>query len=61
LNRLKEEKIAMEKLIEEKKWNELTTELHKSYDTSRPKLSTFINVLRELPSESPAKILNSCE
>ena len=42
-------------------WEELTHEYHKSYDTSGPKLSTFINAFREEPYEGPVKALRSCE
>lgn len=45
-SKIKEENAAVEQLIEERRWSALTEEYHKSYDTARPKLSTFINVLK---------------
>ena len=45
-SKVKEENAAVEQLIEERRWSSLTEEYHKSYDTARPKLSTFINVLK---------------
>jgi hypothetical protein len=39
----------------------LTEEYHKSFDTSGPKLSTFINAFNDDPYEGPEKALKSCE
>jgi hypothetical protein len=42
-------------------WEQMTQEYHRSYDTSGPKLSTFLNAFREEPYEGPEKVLRSCE
>lgn len=39
----------------------MTEEYHKSFDTSGPKLSTFINAFNDDPYEGPEKALKSCE
>lgn len=51
----------MERLDAERKWNSLTEEYHKSFDTAKPNISTFVNVFKEEKYENPQKALKSCE
>ena len=51
LSRVKEEQKALNSYTEEVQWSQLTQEYHKSYDTSGPKLSTFLNAFKEEPYE----------
>lgn len=59
--RVKDQNAAIDRLDAEKKWNSLTEEYHKSFDTAKPNISTFVNVFKEEKYENPQKALKSCE